>query len=66
MGERGTVLKVSGSEEISSRKLRELGLAPGVPIKITQRSPALVIKVGNTNLRLDKQQARSIYVRVNT
>jgi ferrous iron transport protein A len=41
-----------------------MGLIPGVTISIKQRFPSLLIKVGSTILKLDREATRAIYVRL--
>jgi DtxR family Mn-dependent transcriptional regulator len=43
---------------------RELGLIPGVPVVLRQRTPSFVVEVGNTQIAVDRETARDIYVRI--
>ncbi|MCP4421179.1 MAG: ferrous iron transport protein A [Chloroflexi bacterium] len=43
-------------------KLSTLGLVPGSLIKLQQRTPAYVVRVGETQLSLDDAVAREIMV----
>ena len=43
-------------------KLISFGLTPGVSIKIHQKSPSFVISCEQTELALEKDVARDIYV----
>ncbi len=64
IGEQGTITRLRKTNEPLFQKLSALGLAPGVSIKLEQRSPNFIIKVGNHQLTLDKQIAHSVYVRL--
>lgn len=45
-------------------KLAALGLVPGSLIRLQQRRPAFVVRVGETQLSLDDAVAREIIVRL--
>jgi DtxR family Mn-dependent transcriptional regulator/ferrous iron transport protein A len=45
------------------RKLLSLGIAPGVRIEMVQRWPAFVVRVGHTEVALDKETAELVTVR---
>lgn len=61
-GDRGAVscLEAPGSRE--SAKLAGLGILPGVPVRVIQRAPAWVLKVGRTEIALDRELAQRIRV----
>ena len=40
-----------------------MGLAPGRHLRLRQAQPALVVKVGETELALDHEAGREIFVR---
>ncbi|MGE0887560.1 MAG: metal-dependent transcriptional regulator [Blastocatellales bacterium] len=44
------------------QKLFALGLAPGVPVKVHQKSPSFVIQCDETQIALEREIARDIYV----
>lgn len=44
-------------------KLTSMGIIPGVTISIHQTFPSFVVKVGETQIALDKEALRDIYVR---
>lgn len=60
-GEEGVITRVPGSSVLFSR-LRELGVVPGVLIRVLRSSCPLVIQVGEGRLCLRKQDAASILV----
>jgi len=45
------------------QQLSSLGLIPGSPIKLLQNSPAHVVRVGETEMALDGEIAREIFVK---
>ncbi|MFP4623205.1 MAG: FeoA family protein [Gemmatimonadota bacterium] len=62
---RGGRASVSCLEEpwtAASAKLAGLGILPGVRLRVVQRSPAWVLKVGRTELALDTELAHRIRV----
>jgi DtxR family Mn-dependent transcriptional regulator len=44
-------------------KLLSLGVVPGTPVRLHQKSPSFVINVNETQIALDGEIARQIYVR---
>ena len=44
-------------------RLSSMGLLPGTVIRVHQKQPTLVIQMGETQLALDEDIARDIYVR---
>jgi DtxR family Mn-dependent transcriptional regulator len=45
-------------------KLSDLGLVPGVVVRLQQKRPATVVGVGETTLALDRDIASEIYVKI--
>jgi Fe2+ transport system protein FeoA len=62
-GERGEVLNLSRMGSSRQNTLTVFGLTPGVEITLLQRSPSYVIRVGETELGLDREIARQIFVK---
>ncbi len=44
-------------------RLSAMGLVPGCTLKLTQRSPAVVVELGHTTLALDAEVAKDIFVK---
>jgi len=44
-------------------KLLSLGVVPGTPVRLHQKSPSFVVNVNETQIALDSDIARQIYVR---
>ncbi|BCL34533.1 hypothetical protein NSMS1_09800 [Nostoc sp. MS1] len=64
VGDRGIVKFCNIQNKSVLKKLKSLGLTTGVVITVQQDFPTLIITVGSILLEIDKELARSIYVRV--
>lgn len=62
--ERGVICRVSTGCETTAQKLRALGVVPGQPISLEQRSPRFIIRVGNDRHALNDTAINAIYVRI--
>jgi DtxR family Mn-dependent transcriptional regulator len=65
VGELVQVAYVSAANFPRIQKLFAFGLAPGVPIKVLQKTPSFVIQCDETQIALERDIARDIYVRRN-
>jgi Fe2+ transport system protein FeoA len=63
-GERGKILRFGNMDDRTAVQLKTMGLVPGVALKLEQRSPSFIVRVGNNLLRLNDKMRRSIYVRI--
>ncbi|MCL7963611.1 MAG: ferrous iron transport protein A, partial [marine benthic group bacterium] len=61
-GQRATVLCVGATASDRHRTLTVFGVVPGAELRIVQQQPACVIRVGETELALDREIAREILV----
>jgi Fe2+ transport system protein FeoA len=61
-GEWGAVTCLEEPWTAEAAKLAALGILPGVRLRVVQRSPAWVLKVGRTELALDQRLAGRIRV----
>lgn len=61
-GESGTVISIESASESRLERLSLLGVAPGVRIQLQQRRPSFVLRVGFTELSVEKNIAREIMV----
>jgi Fe2+ transport system protein FeoA len=61
-GERGRLLELSCPQSSRRNTLTVFGLTPGTEITLLQRHPSFVLRVGETEVGLDKQIARQILV----
>ena len=62
VGEEAKVAYVSASNFPRIRKLSSFGITPGVPIKLKQKFPSFVIQCDETQIALETDIARDIYV----
>lgn len=60
-GNEGTVAEVAGPARFAAR-LRELGLLPGVRLRLLRAGSALVVQVGETRLAIRRSDAEAIRV----
>ena len=61
-GEEGIVDHLRGEPALLAR-LTAQGLAPGVAVRLVQRSPAFLVEMGETTLALERRVAESITLR---
>ena len=62
-GGRGSVVRIQTNNGARLHKLTAMGLLPGMPVELMQRYPSYLIKVGQTQLAIDREMALAIYVR---
>ncbi len=62
IGETASVAYISARQFPRIQKLHSLGVTPGVPIKVHQRFPSFVIQCEETQIALEEDIARDIYV----
>ena len=63
LGVNGTIAFIAPKVHDRMDRLASLGIIPGSPIRLRQRSPSFVIEVGETTIALDAEIARDIYVK---
>ena len=63
IGEEGRVVFISPRAPERMTKLSSLGLVPGATVRLQQRKPAAVLRIGETTLALDSEAAGEIYVK---
>ncbi|MFV1977638.1 MAG: metal-dependent transcriptional regulator [Candidatus Scalindua sp.] len=63
-GVKAKVVYITTGSQTSSEWLSSVGVVPGLTFKIHHRKPSLVIQFGETQLALDDDIAKYIYVRV--
>jgi Fe2+ transport system protein FeoA len=64
-GARAVVAAVGGDSALRAR-LTAQGLAPGVVVRLVQRTPAFVVDVGETTLAFERRVAEAITLRTST
>lgn len=63
VGEEGRVVFISPRVPERMTRLSNLGVVPGAIVRLQQRRPAAVLRVGETTLALDSEAAGEIYVK---
>lgn len=63
IGEEGRVVFISPRAPERMTKLSNLGVVPGATVRLQQRKPAAVLRIGETTLALDSEAAGEIYVK---
>ncbi|HZN55128.1 MAG TPA: FeoA family protein [Candidatus Polarisedimenticolaceae bacterium] len=61
-GASGTVVRIASSEPERIVRLSSLGVIPGVRVTLVQRHPAVVLRVAETSIALDREVADEILV----
>lgn len=64
LGAKGKIVFVAPRWADRMDRLASLGVVPGTEIRLTQRSPSVVIEAGETTLALDPEVAAEIFVKV--
>ncbi len=62
-GDDGRIVFIAPKEHKRLDKLSSFGVIPGSTIKLHQKTPSYIIKVGETDLAIDEDIAKEIYVR---
>lgn len=61
-GRRGVISCLEAPAGLQARKLASLGLLPGADLSVEQSFPAFVVRVGYSELALDRELARHVRV----
>lgn len=62
-GEKGKVIFIAGNDSNRLNRLTSLGVYPGTILALRQRKPAVIIRVGETDIALEPSLAKKIYCR---
>jgi DtxR family Mn-dependent transcriptional regulator len=63
-GDKGKIAYIYAPRAKEFQKLITMGVLPGAPIKLLQRSPSYVFEVRHTQFAVDMELAESIYIRL--
>jgi Fe2+ transport system protein FeoA len=63
-GQAGTVVAIHSEHAARLERLSVLGIVPGFPVTVVQRHPAFVLRVGFTELAVDREVAEEIWLTV--
>ncbi len=61
-GESGRIARVRSRDPARLSKLSAYGLTPGSVVRVQQRTPAYVVWIGETQVSLDEEVARDIWL----
>jgi len=45
------------------QKLMAMGILPGMPIQIIQKFPSYLLQIGQTQVAMDEEMAKDVYIR---
>ncbi|MDA8235922.1 FeoA family protein [Desulfotomaculum nigrificans] len=62
VGKGGTITGIHTKDDNILKKIMAMGVLPGMPVKVIQKSPSVVFKVGNTTLAVDHNIAQCIEI----
>lgn len=63
VGEAATVVFIHSRRHAYLQRLSTMGLAPGSRLRLRQQRPALVLRIGETDVALDPEAGQEIFVR---
>jgi len=63
-GEGGRIAYIHARQRPMLQRLLAMGAVPGTPISLIQKRPSFVFTLGRTQIAVDRETARDIYVRV--
>ncbi len=63
MGEEATIAFVHSARQTYLQRLSAFGVAPGCRLRLRQTKPSLVVRIGETELALDRQAGEEIFVK---
>ncbi len=62
-GEEGEIAYLSASDDKKMQKLMSMGVLPGSQVRLVQKFPSYIFKVGNSQFAVDDVLAREIHIR---
>jgi len=63
-GAKGKVAYLHTKDNKKLQKLMAMGILPGVSVEVTQRFPSYVLKIGNSQIAMDEEMARVVFIRL--
>lgn len=63
LGTRGKILFITSNKTPMLQKITNLGILPGIHIKLLQKKPAIIIQTEESNIAIDEDIASEIFVR---
>lgn len=62
-GAKGKVAYLHTKDNKKLQKLMAMGILPGVSIQVVQKFPSFVLKIGHSQIALDEEMARDVFIR---
>lgn len=63
-GVKGNIAYLRTKDNRKLQKLMALGLLPGISIEVRQKFPSYVLKIGHSQIAMDEEMAKDVYVRL--
>ncbi len=63
-GAKGKIAYLHTRDNKKLQKLMAMGLLPGVSVEVIQRFPSYVLKIGNSQIAMDEEMARDVFIRL--
>jgi DtxR family Mn-dependent transcriptional regulator len=63
VGASGRIAYIASRSHARLDRLAALGIVPGTEVRLHQRKPSYLVFLGETQIALDEETAREIYVR---
>lgn len=62
-GQRGRIVYLHSKNDKELQKLMAMGILPGMPIQIIQKFPSYLLQIGQTQVAMDEEMAKDVYIR---
>jgi DtxR family Mn-dependent transcriptional regulator len=62
-GQRGKIVYLHNKNDKELQKLMAMGILPGMPIQIIQKFPSYLLQIGQTQVAIDEEMAKDVYIR---
>lgn len=63
-GAKGKVAYLHTKDNKKLQKLMAMGILPGVSIQVVQKFPSFVLKIGHSQVAMDEEMARDVFIRL--
>jgi len=62
-GQRGKIVYLHDKSDKELQKLMAMGILPGMPIQVIQKFPSYLLQIGQTQVAMDEEMAKDVYIR---
>lgn len=62
-GQRGRIVYLHSKNDKELQKLMAMGILPGMPLQIIQKFPSYLLQIGQTQVAMDEEMAKDVYIR---